>query len=179
MSEKLHGRTEDELKSEIYEVVRRLSEDYGTLNYLNIEVSLEEVKHELPSIDEGTIIDLLNKLTFCDKKLVMIDNRYTYSYLPLKTNQSYKKKRHSRMNEKLYEKTEDEHKSEIYEVVKKLSADYTSQGYPNTEVTLEEVKKELPGIDRNTMIDLLDKLTFCDKKLVKIDMRCLYTYLPI
>jgi len=65
------------------------------------------------------------------------------------------------MSEKLHEKTEDKLKSEIYEIVKKLSATGESSGYVHT----GRIKRELPDIDEDTLMKLLDELVDSDKRL--------------
>ena len=76
--EKLHERTEDELKSEICETVKELLE-YELFDY----VYEGHIVEELPSIDEDTIIELLNKLVYCDDKLVKrIDMFGSPVYMP-------------------------------------------------------------------------------------------------
>ena len=84
MSEKSHDRTEDELKFEIYKVVKKLSEDRRSLPvYVRMEVPMWDIKKELPDTNENTIIDLLDKLTFYDRKLARIDTYCSRFYVPI------------------------------------------------------------------------------------------------
>ena len=153
--DKKEKKIKDELESEIYEVVKRLSAN----DYVNVR----QIKRELSDIDEDTIIELLGKLIFRDNKLIRAEGRDFFYYEPK-----------FEMDKKLCERREDKLKSEIYEVVKKLWADdVLSNG-----ILPEEVKKELSSIDENTIEKLLNKLVFCDDKLILIERGDFWLYMP-
>ena len=164
-NEKLHERTEDELKSEIYEKVKKLYEP--DLFYID-GVDLEEMQEEFSDINKDVIRNLLNELVFCDKKLIIVDRGIITEYIPKEKLAEIKKE------DKKEKKIKDELKSEIYEVVKRFSAEDELSGY----VYPEQVKKEFPSIDEDTIIKLLNKLVFCDGKLIRIDGNTWFAYLP-
>jgi len=82
MSEKSNERTEDELKSEICEIVKELSATGEALGY----VSTGRIERELPDIDENTLMKLLDELVDSDKKLVTLKIGSSFSfYMPKKS----------------------------------------------------------------------------------------------
>ena len=157
-------KIEDKLKSEIYGKVKRLYEP--SLFYVG-GVRLEEIRRGFSGINRNVICDLLNELVFCDKKLIIVDRDITTEYIPREKLIEIKKE------DKKEKKIKDELKSEIYEVVKRFSAEDELSGY----VYPEQVKKEFPIIDEDTIINLLNKLVFCDSKLIRIDGNTWFAYL--
>jgi len=81
---------EEELKSKIYEVVRRLTKEEKAIGgYFGVigKIGVWQIKSELPDIDENTIKKLLRELVYCDEKLCEVEREYTYcepSYFTLK-----------------------------------------------------------------------------------------------
>ena len=78
-NEKLHERIEDNLKSEIYEKVKKLYKP--DLFYIG-GVNLEEIQEEFSDINKDIIRNLLDELVFCDGKLIRIDGNTWFAYWP-------------------------------------------------------------------------------------------------
>ena len=102
-------RTEDKLKSEIYEKVREFCKPDS---FFVKGIALEEIKGEFSDIDGDIICDLLNELVFRDEKLIILDRGIITEYIPREKLAEIKKE------DKKEKKIKDELKSEIYEAVK-------------------------------------------------------------
>ena len=91
MSEKSYEKSEDELKSKIYEAVKKLSSlNEGFVGYVHIG----EIKRELPNLDDDTLTRLLDELVCPDNRLVTLEigNSFTF-YIPKRSEILKEKKR--------------------------------------------------------------------------------------
>ena len=158
MSEKLYEKTEDELKSEIYETVIKLTadEEYPF-------ATTSEIRKEFPDLDKYFMIKLLGKLVDCDKKLNILELGIEDYYYP----------RPMIIYKKLDGRMEDELKSEICQTVKELSKEDEING----EALEEQIKERFPNVAEDTIVCLLKKLAYCDKKLIEVDRRMYLAYM--
>ena len=173
MSEKSHEKTEDELKSKIYEIVKKLSATGESSGY----VHTGRIKEELPDIDEDTLKKLIDELVSSDRLVTLkIGSSFTF-YAPKKSEVLKEKEREKddpKIKVRLTKKTRDYLKSKICDVVEKLSAEDKFCDY----AYLEQVVKKFPNINEKTLIKLLNELVFCDGKLVRIDGDSWFAYMP-
>jgi hypothetical protein len=80
--EKLHERTEDKLKSEIYERIKKLySYDCDLFYYTGVD--LERIQEEFSDENKDVIRNLLDELAFCDEKLIKVDQGAFIEYIPI------------------------------------------------------------------------------------------------
>ena len=165
-NEKLYDRTENNLKSEIHEKVKKL---YKPILYYMGGVDLGKIQEEFFGINKDVIRNLLNELVYCDKKLTVLDRGTITDYIP--------KEKLVRIKEedKKKKKTKDELRSEIYEKVKELYK--SSSIYKKNGVSLRSIETEFPDIAEDIIHNLLDELVFCDDKLIRIEDSWV-SYLP-